>query len=333
MTIRDTSNQLSPWSIPRDPELIFSIEDLEKFLCQLGWDDPLIWLNHWNQLGGVKLAYSAWPTPVRNDWIWGLGLPFLSDLEHYLDGENNRVIFGISGLPGCGKTSFGKWLEAAASQLGWQIAVISMDDFYLPAAQLEHAMSGNPWEVPRGLPGSHEIKLLETSIDSWVETGDLHVPQFDKALRNGLGDRCGWRHSKPKVLVLEGWFLGCTPSKNKIDILHFSDQMSELISSKEQSYRNVVQESLNAYLPIWKRFERIWHLKAANFAATSSWKVQQEMHMQKQRGTSLQGQSLNSFIRMIQNAIPQHDLQSIDAKFVVVLNKLRQIVWLGNKEN
>ena len=57
------------------------------------------------------------------------------------------------------------------------------------------------------------------------------------------------------------------------------------------------------------------------------------MNMQRERGASLQGQSLNSFIRMIQNAIPQNELQSIEAQYVAIFNQLRQILWVGNKES
>jgi len=151
---------LSPWSNPIDPFIKFQRKDLEKLLFELGWIDPKAWLAHWLKRDGVNLASYAWHPNARSDWIWGLGLPLLSDIERYLTKEEVPVLFGISGLPGCGKTSFGKWLEAAAIELNWPLNVISMDDFYLPSNQLDKAMSGNPWKVPRALPGSHSIQLM-----------------------------------------------------------------------------------------------------------------------------------------------------------------------------
>ncbi len=330
MNYSDTTIQLSPWSSPVDPEIIFPKKDFEKLLFDLGWIEPSIWLNHWLNQGGINLGASAWPPKAKSDWIWGLGLPFLSDLERYLNKQSNPVLFGISGLPGCGKTSFGHWIEAAAVELNWSVIVISMDDFYLPAIELDEAMLGNPWNVPRALPGSHSIELLEQTLDSWLLTGELLSPKFDKSLRNGLGDRCGWRHSKPKVLIIEGWFLGCKTFENHFEAFESKDESYKLLTENEYKYRKVINEALKSYQPLWKRFERIWHLKASNFNSTSFWKTEQEHNMQKRRGASLQGRLLESFIRMIQFSIPQETLESIESDVVAIVNRSRQITWVGS---
>tara|TARA_B100000029_G_scaffold40085_1_gene37395 strand:- start:321 stop:1328 length:1008 start_codon:yes stop_codon:yes gene_type:complete len=323
---------LSPWSNPVDPALLFPLDDYESLLFDLGWSEPESWLNFWLNTGGVKLACDAWPLNARSDWLWGLGLPFLTDLKRYISNAHNPVVFGLSGLPGCGKTSFGSWLEAATSQLDWPVTVVSMDDFYLPAAQLHQAMLGNPWNVPRALPGSHSIDLLLKTIDSWMETGDLLTPQFDKSLRNGLGDRCGWRRTQPKALIVEGWFLGCTTTKNNMRTINFENQLLQKLSRTELEYQKVVQSSLEDYQPIWKKFQRIWHLKASQFSSTSSWKSEQEKKMEREKGFALNGKGLESFIRMIHASIPQESLQSIDSDVVAILNRDRQITWVGSNK-
>jgi len=55
--------------------------------------------------------------------------------------------------------------------------------------------------------------------------------------------------------------------------------------------------------------------------------------MQRQRGASLKGDSLNKFIRMIQTAIPQSSLQLIDADVVATINTDREIKFIGRKGN
>ncbi len=314
----------SPWSVPIDPQIFYPIAPYNKLLDSLSWPEPNQWLNHWLIRGGVNLAASSWPLGTKNDWIWGLGLPFLSDVERFIFKEE-LILFGISGLPGCGKTSFGRWLEAAASELNWPLKVVSMDDFYLDSDELDNAISGNPWSVPRGLPGSHSIDLLEEAIESWKRTGHLKAPKFDKALRNGLGDRCGWSNSQPKILVLEGWFLGCSTADNKIN----SMKNTIPLTSNEKDYQFVVQSALKKYQPIWKKLDRVWHLKAIDFMATREWKTQQEMQLQRERGASLKGRSLESFIRMIQTSIPKKDLESINSDALAELNISRQIRWVG----
>tara|TARA_B100000700_G_C15027798_1_gene849083 strand:- start:5 stop:997 length:993 start_codon:yes stop_codon:yes gene_type:complete len=319
----------TPWSNPRDPEILFEIESFNKLLENLDWPDPTKWLNHWLDRGGIDFAFPAWPPETKTDWIWGIGFPFISDIERYMFNEDKRVLLGISGLPGCGKTSFGKWLKAAASELNLPLEVISMDDFYLPSPQLDKAMAGNPWKVPRGLPGSHAIGLLEETIEIWKNTGNLKSPKFDKALRNGFGDRSGWSCSSPKVVVIEGWFLGCSQAAEMSNLKGNACLNDQRLTLDEKAYQVIVQNSLADYQSIWKEFEKIWHLKSIDFNSTKEWKTQQEVNLQNERGSSLRGKSLESFIRMIQVAIPKKDLQLINSDVVALLNRSRQIIWVG----
>ena len=69
---------------------------------------------------------------VNDDWIWGLALPLLSQAYKFQNNFSDRKIIGISALPGTGKTTLGKWLEAISLKLNFKIAVISIDDFLSP---------------------------------------------------------------------------------------------------------------------------------------------------------------------------------------------------------
>ncbi len=328
-----SKSSLFPWLNPGDSEIIFPKDTFEDLLAELGWENINLWFEYWQQRECNHIASSCRPNNAKSDWIWGLALPFLTDIERYLFQQENKVVFGISGLPGCGKSCLGRWLEAAANELGWELAVISMDDFYLPALLLDKAMEGNPLNVPRALPGSHSIELLQETIDSWLENGELFAPKFDKSLRNGLGDRCGWHLARPKALVIEGWFLGCSAVESQKNDISNQSKSNYCLTNDEKEYRKIVHESLKLYEPIWKRFKRIWHLKASQFQSSSLWKLQQEYQMKIERGSSLQGESLKSFIRMIHTAIPERNLQSIDADALATLNIERKIEWIGIKGN
>ena len=96
-------------------------------------------------------------------------------------------------------------------KINFKIAVISIDDFYLPSDEMKLAIKNNPWNVSRGFPGSHSVKLMHEKLLNWKINGELNVPVFDKSLRNGLGDRSHWRLDNPDLLILEGWFLGIEP--------------------------------------------------------------------------------------------------------------------------
>ena len=117
-----------------------------------------------------------------------------------------RKIIGISALPGTGKTTLGKWIEAISLKLNFKISVISIDDFYLPSNEIKLAIKENPWNVSRGFPGSHSVELMYEKLLNWKINGELSVPVFDKSLRNGLGDRSHLRLDNPDLLIIEGWF-------------------------------------------------------------------------------------------------------------------------------
>ena len=91
----------------------------------------------------------------------------------------------ICGLPGSGKSTLGFWIDSVARELSLDIKVISLDDFYLPGQEMDIAIKGNPWNVPRGFPGSHSLDLLHQSLDTFLNTGVLCSPTFDKSLRHG----------------------------------------------------------------------------------------------------------------------------------------------------
>ena len=319
----------SPWHAQTFPHMSFPISCYKKLLAELNCADYHQWLKTWELRGGIGLASSSLPVGTQNDWLWGLGFPFLSDIERYMKMPNKRILFGISGLPGCGKTSLGKWIEAASSQLNWSVKVISLDDFYLPSKELDEAMAGNPWRVPRALPGSHSIQLLQETIEIWKSTGNLKSPTFDKALRDGRGDRSGWIYSKPDILVIEGWFLGCKLSTVKVKSIDNYLICGKPISSIEKDYQVIVQRELKKYQPIWEEFERIWHIKAIDFISTKHWKSQQESNLQKDRGASIKGKDLDLFHRMIQTAMPIENLQSVKSDVIVKLNTSREIRWVG----
>ena len=118
---------------------------------------------------------------------------------------------------------------------------------------MDFAMKGNPWNVPE-VSGSHSLDLLNQSLDTFLNTGILSSPTFDKSLRDGKGDRSGWYELQPKVLILEGWFVGCVPVPDlcKTDYLD-EDNFNLSLTQSEKNYRTLIQESLLKYCNIWKK--------------------------------------------------------------------------------
>ena len=313
---------------PRDisNEFLFSLDFYRLFLEDLSID-PIIFLSKWSDVSRQSLVNKYWTKNTNSDWKWSLSFPLFSLLEKYIQYFINPTVIGLSGLPGSGKSTLGFWIDCVASDLNLQIKVISLDDFYLPAKEMDIAMNGNPWNVPRGFPGSHSLDLLNNSLDTFLKTGFLRYPTFDKSLRDGKGDRSGWSELKTKVLILEGWFVGCEPVSNLIELDYFNeDEFNLCLSKDEKDFRYSVQKSLIKYSQIWKKFNKIWHLKSSKFNNTILWKTQQEEEMIKCKGSGLKDNELTNFIRMIQSSIPQQSLSCIDSDTTIEINQNRRII-------
>ena len=188
------------------------------------------------------------------------------------------------------------------------------------------AIKNNPWNVSRGFPGSHSVKLMHEKVLNWKLNGELNVPVFDKSLRNGLGDRSHWRSDNPDLLILEGWFLGIEPTS-----ININDQYIESIklSSSESIYRLNIQNNLKEYLEVWSLIDNIWHLKPLKFEYMNIWKANQEKEMFLQKGKALQDEKLSNFLRMLNVSIPHKCFDVINSYALLLIDQQRNLIESG----
>ena len=310
----------------KDLDINFPLDKFEKLIIGIGWESLDDWFNFWNNQINILSIDRFWSNKVNDDWIWGLALPLLSQGYKFHNDFSDRKIIGISALPGTGKTTLGKWLEAISIKLNFKIAVISIDDFYLPSEEMKLAIKNNPWNVSRGFPGSHSVKLMYEKLLDWKINGELNVPVFDKSLRNGLGDRSHWRSDNADLLILEGWFLGIEPSLSEINDLQIK---SVKLSSDEFSYRLNIQKNLKEYLSIWSLIDNIWHLKPLKFEYMNLWKSNQEQEMFLNKGYALQEEKLSNFLRMLNVSLPHKSFDDIKSYALLLIDQDRNLIDAG----
>jgi len=306
-----------------DLDINFPLDKFEKLIIDIGWDSLDDWFNFWNNQRYILSIDQYWNNKVNNDWIWGLALPLLSQAYKFHNNFTDRKIIGISALPGTGKTTLGKWLEAVSLKLNFKIAVISIDDFYLPSHEMKIAIKNNPWDVSRGFPGSHSSILMHEKLLNWKINGELNVPVFDKSLRNGLGDRSHWRSDNPDLLIIEGWFLGIEPCPSNFNYQNINP---DELSPHESSYRLNIQNNLNKYLDVWNLIDNIWHLKPLKFEYMNKWKKNQEKEMFIQKGSALQDEKLSNFLRMLNVSIPHKSFDNINSYALLLIDQERNLV-------
>ena len=309
-----------------DLNIEFPLDDFEELISQIGWSSLDEWFMFWNLKKDILSINNFWDDNVKDDWIWGLALPLLSQAYKLNKISPERKIIGISALPGTGKTTLGKWLESISLKLKFKLSVISIDDFYLPSEEMEFAIKNNPWNVSRGFPGSHSIDLMKEKLLKWKTDGQLNVPVFDKSLRKGLGDRAHWREESPDLLIIEGWFLGVKPLSIDLDN---SEKISPPLSVFESSYRNKIQNNLDQYLDVWNLIDQIWHLKPLKFEYFNEWKSNQEKSMQFKSGSSLKDDNLSNFLRMLNVSIPHKSFDDINSDVLLMINQERKLIRVG----
>ena len=317
-----------------DLNIHFPEEKFEELILKIGWSSLDDWINFWKGKKNDLLLEKFWNYGVKDDWIWGLALPLLSQAYKYKNNFPERRIIGISALPGTGKTTLGKWLEKISLKFDFKIAVVSIDDFYLPSEEMKLAIKNNPWNVSRGFPGSHSVKLMYEKLTNWKNDGKLQVPVFDKSLRNGLGDRSYWRSDEPDLLILEGWFLGVRPLSMEINNKVSMDRKDNEIfttplSSDESSYRIKIQQNLIKYLDIWNLMDDVWHLKPLKFEYLNLWKSNQEKEMLLNKGNALTSKNLSNFLRMLNVSIPQSSFDDINSDVLLLIDQDRKLVEVG----
>jgi D-glycerate 3-kinase len=105
------------------------------------------------------------------------------------------VCLGLSCVQGGGKTTLSKYLEKMFIFTGKKCTVISIDDVYLTRKDQIQLATQNPTNQLlqyRGNPGTHDMNLLMDFVRK-CKTSDqnsvIPVPQYDKSLHNGRGDR------------------------------------------------------------------------------------------------------------------------------------------------
>ena len=188
-------------------------------------------------------------------------------------------VLAIAGPQGTGKSTLAAHLVAWGGMRGERLAVLGLDDLYLPQAD-RHALADrvHPLLRTRGVPGTHNPRLGERLLDALTLGDDdsVRLPVFDK----GLDDRlpvARW-HAQPlpvDAVIVEGWCLGLPPQA-EADLVAAVNAL-EAVEDAEGDWRQFVNERLrHEYARFFARFDRLLVLLPPDFDAVLRWRTQQE---------------------------------------------------------
>ncbi|GAA5030490.1 nucleoside/nucleotide kinase family protein [Terrabacter aeriphilus] len=114
------------------------------------------------------------------------GIDELASAAVALVGDRRRVVLGIAGAPGAGKTTLAEALVAAVGAragAGW-VAHVPMDGFHLADAQLDRLGSRSRKGAPDTFDAdgyAHLLRRVGTEPDTWI-----YAPGFDRTLEQPL---------------------------------------------------------------------------------------------------------------------------------------------------
>lgn len=185
------------------------------------------------------------------------------------------IFVALQGPQGSGKTSVTERVkemlsEANEDHASYRVATFSIDDLYLPHAQL-HALASahpdNPFLRGRGPPGTHDIQLGLSLLRSMKDINrtnadNVRIPRFDKSLFDGEGDRLPeseWTpvHGPLDVVLLEGWCVGFYPQSRQYIEARMNEAPFVLSATPAYSLEHVLDmnQRVAEYIEWWDLFD------------------------------------------------------------------------------
>ena len=194
-------------------------------------------------------------------------------------------LIGFSGCQGSGKSTLVALMAKVMREVyGVSTVVLSLDDFYLTkAARAALAESIHPLFATRGVPGTHDLALLNETISALRQpSGAVPVPAFDKALDDRT-EIVHWRQvSAPvQLILLEGWCVGLLPQSES----ELESPINPMEAEQDPSLvwrREVNRQLANGYAHLFGELDALLLLQAPSFDAVFEWRWQQEQRLSEQ---------------------------------------------------
>lgn len=232
-------------------------------------------------------------------------MPLANLIKMGFDTSTTRII-GVNGAQGAGKTTFGTLLKVVLEKaLDLKLVQFSIDDIYLSHAERQKlAEEVHPLLATRGVPGTHDVKLGEDTLDALCKAGAKDItliPRFNKAMDDPY-PRSEWEQfmGRPDVIIFDGWFMGAVEQK-ETDLL----TPVNALEREEDPYcvwrRYVNSQLKDNYKSLFNRLDLLVMLKVPSFDKVYEWRALQEEKLRiKTQGQKnlrvMSDEELNRFI-------------------------------------
>lgn len=262
-------------------------------------------------------------------------LPLTDTLLRRTATHDKALLVGISGCQGSGKSTLAALLVLLFKEmLGLKAVNLSIDDFYLPHAERQVlGRTVHPLLATRGVPGTHDVGLVQATIAALRNTGVVSIPRFDKAVDDRVPESNWPRLQTPvDVIVFEGWCLAVGPQPDAALALPINSlEANEDVDGTWRRYVN--QRIVEEYQAFYDTLDYLVMLKAPDFSSVFEWRQNQE---DKLAATQVAGQpsrvmnsaQLQRFIQHYER-ITRHGLATLPARADMVFELTAQQTIAG----
>lgn len=209
-------------------------------------------------------------------------------------------ILGFCCPQGGGKTTMTTFMQTLLHASGNTVQIASLDDFYVTnpdQRKIAAKHHENRLLQYRGMPGTHDLALLNDTLDDLRKGRSVSIPRYDKTLFDGRGDRAGtenWKHiggGETDVVLLEGWCMGFEPVP--LDSLHDEDLV-------------FVNDALAAFGGMYARLDGMMVVEIADMEWVYDWRLQAERDSREQGRAGLSDEEVVDFVGRFMPAYKQY---------------------------
>ncbi|KAM3102574.1 glycerate kinase [Phormidesmis sp. 146-12] len=232
-------------------------------------------------------------TRLANETLWNLWLPLAIQIADWRRAKSNPLIQGFLGGQGTGKTTLTEILKLILKHLGYHAVNFSLDDLYLTYDDRQRLQAQDPRIIHRGPPGTHDTKLGVQILTQLKQGQPTQIPQFDKSLWQGAGDRIHPKLvSAVDIVLFEGWFVGV----RSIEASDFETAPDPIVTASDRTFARDMNDRLHDYLPLWEHLDRLIVLYVPDYHLSKAWRKEAEHKMIAQGKPGLSDAEIDAFV-------------------------------------
>ena len=243
-------------------------------------------------------------------------IPIGNSIYKIYEKEKITKVIGLTGGQGSGKSTISNILKIVLKEyFNLETIIFSIDDFYKTFKDRKKMSKKiSPLFLTRGVPGTHETKLLYNCIKSLKKKDfkKITIPKFDKSI-DDRSPKNKWQkiEKKPNIVIFEGWCVGAKPQKNK-DLLVPINTLEKVNDKKKIWRTRVNQELKDQYKKIFNLIDVSIFLKVPSFKHIYKWRLLQEKKLKAvSRGKKIMNsKQIKKFI-MFYERLTKHMLKNL----------------------